>query len=88
MKSTKKKKILLVWICVVSFLRWVSRGFRRYANHRDGKKYDEDGNVKPQNQMHSLVISCIARIFKERDRVTADDVYQTMRKEWRLNESL
>ena len=29
------------------------------------------------------------RIFKEwRDRVTADDVYQTMRKEWRLNESL
>ena len=41
--------------------------------------------------MHSLVISARSRsrIFKEwRDRVTADDVYQTMRKEWRLNESL
>ena len=22
---------------------------RRYANHKDGKKYDENGNVKPQD---------------------------------------
>ena len=33
-----------------------------------------------------LSIQNIQRV--QRDRVTADDVYQTMRKEWRLNESL
>ena len=25
---------------------------RRYANHRDGNKYDENGNVKPQEADH------------------------------------
>ena len=30
-----------VWICVASFLRWVSQEVRRYANHADGRKYDQ-----------------------------------------------
>ena len=73
--------------------KFLEMGFtraRRYANHRDGKKYDEDGNVKPQEPDALTCDKAVsARIFKEwRDRVTADDVYQTMRKEWRLNESL
>ena len=73
--------------------KFLEMGFtraRRYANHRDGKKYDDDGNVKPQEPDALTCDKAVsARIFKEwRDRVTADDVYQTMRKEWRLNESL
>ena len=72
--------------------KFLEMGFtraRRYANHRDGKKYDEDGNVKPQEPDALTCDKAIsARIFKEwRDRVTTDDVYQTMRKEWRSNES-
>ena len=73
--------------------KFLEMGFtraRRYANHRDGKKYDEDGSIKPQEPDALTCEKAVsARIFKEwRDRVTADDVYQTMRKEWRLNESL
>ena len=73
--------------------KFLEMGFtraRRYANHRDGKKYDDDGNVKPQEPDALTCDKAVsARIFKEwRDRVTTDDVYQTMRKEWRLNESL
>ena len=28
---------------------------RRYANHRDGKKYDDRGRIKPQAEITSLV---------------------------------
>ena len=60
--------------------KFLEMGFtraRRYANHRDGKKYDEDGNVKPQEPDALTCDKAVsARIFKEwRDRVTADDVY-------------
>ena len=73
--------------------KFLEMGFtraRRYANHRDGKKYNENGSIKPQEPDALTCEKAIsARIFKEwRDRVTTDDVYQTMRKEWRLNESL
>ena len=33
--------------------KFLEMGFtraRRYANHKDGKKYDENGNVKPQEK--------------------------------------
>ena len=71
--------------------KFLEMGFtraRRYANHRDGKKYDENGSIKPQEPDALTCDKAIsARIFKEwRDRVTTDDVYQTMRKEWRSNE--
>ena len=71
--------------------KFLEMGFtraRRYANHKDGKKYDEEGNVKPQepDALTSLKARS-ARIFKEvRDRVASDSVYQRMRKLWRENE--
>ena len=71
--------------------KFLEMGFtraRRYANHKDGKKYDAEGNVKPQepDALTSLKAKS-ARIFKEvRDRVTSDPIYQKMRKLWRENE--
>ena len=71
--------------------KFLEMGFtraRRYANHKDGKKYDAEGNVKPQepDALTSLKARS-ARIFKEvRARVTSDPIYQKMRKLWRENE--
>ena len=71
--------------------KFLEMGFtraRRYANHKDGKKYDENRNVKPQ-EPDALTSDKArsARIFKEvRDRVASDSVYQRMRKLWRENE--
>ena len=71
--------------------KFLEMGFtraRRYANHKDGKKYDAEGNVKPQepDALTSLKARS-ARIFKEvRNRVTSDPIYQKMRKLWRENE--
>ena len=71
--------------------KFLEMGFtraRRYANHKDGKKYDAEGNVKPQepDALTSLKARS-ARIFKEvRDKVTSDPIYQKMRKLWRENE--
>ena len=68
--------------------KFLEMGFtraRRYANHKDGKKYDAEGNIKPQepDALTSLKARS-ARIFKEvRDKVTSDSVYQNMRKLWR-----
>ena len=68
--------------------KFLEMGFtraRRYANHRDGKKYDSKGNVKPQERD---ALTCekakSARIFKRyRDLVTHDPIYIDMRKNWR-----
>ena len=71
--------------------KFLEMGFtrsRRYANHKDGKKYDAESNVKPQepDALTSLKAKS-ARIFKEvRDKVTSDPIYQKMRKLWRENE--
>ena len=61
---------------------------RRYANHRDGKKYDKYGNVKPQEKDALTCDKALsATIFKKiRDKVTSDETYQIMRKEWREQE--
>ena len=71
--------------------KFLEMGFtraRRYANHADGKKYDAEGNVKPQEPDAMTSEKAIsARIFKQmRDEVAHDPVYQSMRKEWRANE--
>ena len=68
--------------------KFLEMGFtraRRYANHKDGKKYDAEGNVKPQEpDALTSPKAKSARIFKEvRDKVTSDSVYQNMRKLWR-----
>ena len=71
--------------------KFLEMGFtraRRYANHADGKKYDAEGNVKPQEPDALTSEKAIsARIFKQmRDEVAYDSLYQYMRKEWRANE--
>ena len=67
--------------------KFLEMGFtraRRYANHRDGKKY-KDGKILPQEKD---ALTCdkakSATIFKRYiDIVTNDKVYIQMRKNWR-----
>ena len=71
--------------------KFLEMGFtraRRYANHSSGRKYTEDGRVRPQetDALHNVKARS-AKIFKEvRDRVAYDPEYVTMRKEWRASE--
>ena len=71
--------------------KFLEMGFtrsRRYANHPSGKKYAEDGSVRPQSAdaLYSEKARS-ARVFKEvRDRAAKDEKYVTMRKQWRLQE--
>ena len=72
--------------------KFLEMGFtraRRYANHKDGKKYDKNRNVLPQEKDALTSQKAIsARIFKSyRDLVTTDEFYQDLRKEWRANET-
>ena len=72
--------------------KFLEMGFtraRRYANHKDGKKYDKDGSVKPQEKDWATSDKAkSANIFKQaRDRVTSDPIYIHMRKQWRYLES-
>ena len=63
---------------------------RRYANHRSGRKYDENGNVKPQEPDALTSKKAIsAKIFRYyRNTLTNDPTYITMRKDWRKNEHI
>ena len=68
--------------------KFLEMGFtraRRYANHKDGKKYDKDGNVLPQEKDWATSEKAIAaKTFKRwRDVVTHDPIYIAMRKNWR-----
>ena len=70
--------------------KFLEMGFtraRRYANHRDGKKY-KDGEVLPQEPDHATCdFAKSAKIFKKvRDIVAKNKTYVTMRKEWRSSE--
>ena len=67
--------------------KFLEMGFtraRRYANHKDGKKY-KDGKILPQEKDWATNEKAkSATIFKRyRDMVTTDKVYITMRKNWR-----
>ena len=71
--------------------KFLEMGFtraRRYANHRDGNKYDAEGNVKPQEPDHATCDKAqSAKIFKKvRDKAAYDPTYQKMRKLWRSQE--
>ena len=73
--------------------KFLEMGFtraRRYANHKDGKKYDKNGNVRPQEKDWATSDKAeSAKIFKMyRDRVTKDAKYISMRKMWREYETL
>ena len=61
---------------------------RRYANHRDGKKY-ENGTIKPQEDDHWTCDKAeSARIFKEAyDSARQDPTYRVMYKAWRKQEN-
>ena len=71
--------------------KFLEMGFtraRRYANHKDGNKYNPDGTVKPQ-EPYALTSKKAqsAKIFRYyRNTLTKDPVYITMRKTWRDNE--
>ncbi len=62
---------------------------RRYANHRSGRKYNENGNVKPQEDDHWTCDKAeSARIFKAvYDKARTNTVYKKMYKEWRQQEN-
>ena len=72
--------------------KFLEMGFtraRRYANHKDGKKYNRDRTIKPQESdalTNAKALS--ATIFKNmRDLAAYDETYQIMRKQWRENEN-
>ena len=71
--------------------KFLEMGFtraRRYANHKDGKKYGKDGKVLPQEKDWATSEKAqAARIHKKfRDIVTHDPIYIKMRKQWREQE--
>ena len=72
--------------------KFLEMGFtraRRYANHKDGKKYNPDRTIKPQ-ELDALTSdkALSAKIFKNiRDLAAYDETYQTMRKQWRESEN-
>ena len=73
--------------------KFLEMGFtraRRYANHKDGKKYDKDGKVLPQEKYWKTSEKAkSAKRFKQfRDLVTQDEFYISMRKEWRDKENV
>ena len=71
--------------------KFLEMGFtraRRYANHRNGRKYDSEGNVRPQEKDWETSEKAIsANIFRQmRNEVTTDTVYVNMRADWRAKE--
>ena len=71
--------------------KFLEMGFtrsRRYANHKDGRIYDEKFNRLPQEPdalTNAKAVS--ARVFRNaRNVVTKDPIYVTMRKQWRSSE--
>ena len=72
--------------------KFLEMGFtraRRYANHKDGKKYGKDGKILPQEKDWATSEKAMAaKIHKQyRDRVTKDAKYISMRKMWREYEN-
>ena len=71
--------------------KFLEMGFtraRRYANHNSGKKYDSEGNIKPQEPDYATSkYAKSATIFKGvRDIVAKNETYVKMRKQWRSEE--
>ena len=72
--------------------KFLEMGFtraRRYANHRDGKKY-KNGKILPQEKDALTCDKAMsATIFKTfRDKVTKDPIYKSMRTNWRELENV
>ena len=84
----KRQKDFIGMDMARKFLEMGHTRSRRYANHKNGRKYDKTGVVLPQEKDALVSVKAIsATIFKEvRDKVAYDPVYQQMRKEWRAAE--
>ena len=70
--------------------KFLEMGFtraRRYANHKDGKKY-KDGKILPQEKDWATSEKAkAAKVHKKfRDIITHDPIYIKMRKQWREQE--
>ena len=68
--------------------KFLEMGFtraRRYANHKDCKKYNSDRTIKPQESDALTSDKALsAKIFKNmRDLAAYDEKYKIMRKSWR-----
>ena len=73
--------------------KFLEMGFtraRRYANHKDGKKYGKDCKILPQEKDWATSEKAkSAQRFKDfRDLVTQDEFYIRIRKKWRASESI
>ena len=73
--------------------KFLEMGFtraRRYANHKDGKKYGKDGKILPQEKdwATSEKAKAATRFKQFRDLVTQDEFYISMRKQWRDKENV
>ena len=70
--------------------KFLEMGFtraRRYANHKDGKKYKNDKILPQEKDALTSQKAISARIFKTyRDLCTTDEYYIQLRKKWRDNE--
>ena len=71
--------------------KFLEMGFtraRRYANHSSGRKYDQNGKVRPQEvDWKTNEKAKAAMVFKQmRDKAAYDDTYKCMRKQWRAEE--
>ena len=71
--------------------KFLEMGFnraRRYANHSDGRIYNNKFEIIPQNKDWATNDKAkSAKIFKKaRDKVAKDPVYIEMRKDWRKRE--
>ena len=71
--------------------KFLEMGFtrsRRYANHKDGRIYDEKFNRLPQEPDALTSAKAVsARVFRNaRNVVTKAPIYVTMRKQWRSSE--
>ena len=71
--------------------KFLEMGFtraRRYANHKNGKKYGKDGKILPQEKDWATSEKAkSAKRFKDfRDLVTQDEFYISLRKQWRDKE--
>ena len=88
--SYKEKKDFVGMDMCRKFLEMGFTRARRYANHRSGRKYDSEGNVRPQEKdalTNKKAES--AKIFRYyRKSLTSDPTYIIMRKEWRRNEHI
>tara|TARA_B100000035_G_scaffold308225_1_gene312561 strand:- start:217 stop:723 length:507 start_codon:yes stop_codon:yes gene_type:complete len=88
--SYKEKKDFVGMDMCRKFLEMGFTRARRYANHRSGRKYDSEGNVRPQEKdalTNKKAES--AKIFRYyRKSLTSDPTYIIMRKEWRQNEHI